>query len=155
MLTAVTALIIIVADQATKWAATGALRSAPGRKIAVIERFFYLTLVHNRGAAFGIFPRQGFLFIILSVATIAILLVCYRRFFASGAVARLTGGLILGGAAGNLIDRLRFDHVVDFLDFQFGSYHWPAFNIADSAICVGVALLIARTLFSKDNRARS
>ncbi|MFH1038281.1 MAG: signal peptidase II [PVC group bacterium] len=155
MLTAVTALIIIIADQAAKWAAAGALRSAPGRKIAVIERFFYLTLVHNRGAAFGIFPRQGFLFIILSVITIAVLLIFYRRFFASGAIARLAGGLILGGAAGNLIDRVRFDHVVDFLDFQFGSYHWPAFNIADSAICVGVALLIARTLFSKDNRARA
>ncbi len=155
MLTAVTALIIILADQATKFMAAGALQAVPCRKTAVIENFFYFTLVHNRGAAFGIFPRQSFLFIILSLVTISLLLLFYRRLFASGKIARIAGGLILGGAVGNLIDRIRFDHVVDFLDFQFGTYHWPAFNVADSAICIGVALLIVIAVFGKDKLTHS
>ncbi|MDP8215115.1 MAG: signal peptidase II [Candidatus Euphemobacter frigidus] len=150
MLAAITALVIIMADQALKLAATGALMDAPGRKIMVIDRFFYLTLVHNRGAAFGIFPRQNLLFIILSILTISLLLIFYRRLFSRGHLPQISAGLILGGAVGNLIDRFRFDHVVDFLDFQFGSYHWPAFNLADSAICIGVALLIGVVLFGKE-----
>jgi len=149
MLTAIISLVVVVADQVTKWAATDTLLAAPGRKIMVIDRFFYLTLVHNRGAAFGMFPRQNILFIVLSLVTISVLLIFYRHLFSESSPARIAGGLILGGAVGNLIDRFRFDHVVDFLDFQFGSYHWPAFNIADSAICVGVTLLIVLVLFGK------
>ena len=150
MLTAVISLVVIVADQVTKWAATDTLLSTPGRKIIVIDRFFYLTLVHNRGAAFGILPRQNILFLVLSLVTISVLLIFYRRLFTGSRLARIAGGLILGGAIGNLIDRFRFDYVVDFLDFQFGSYHWPAFNLADSAICVGAALLIGLVLFGSE-----
>ena len=152
MLTAIISLVILVADQVTKWVATDTLLSVPGRKIMVIDRFFYLTLVYNRGAAFGIFPRQNILFIVLSLVTISVLLIFYRHLFAGSSLARIAGGLILGGAVGNLIDRFRFDYVVDFLDFQFGSYHWPAFNIADSAICVGVTLLIVLVVFGREKR---
>jgi len=146
MLTGIIALVIIIADQITKWWAIDLLSSG---KIAIIDDFFYLTLVYNSGAAFGIFPGQKILFIVLSLLTIAVLIFFYRRFFSSSILGRITGGLILGGAVGNLIDRFRFNYVVDFLDLQFGSYHWPAFNVADSAICVGVTILIGLVLFGK------
>lgn len=152
MLTAITALFIIVADQVSKWAAIDILSAEPGERIVLIKRFFALTLVYNPGAAFGILPQYNHLFVILSILTVAGLLIFFRSFFAAARISRLAGGLILGGAIGNLIDRLRYQKVVDFFDFQFGNYHWPAFNIADSAICVGVALLLAAVLFGKVGR---
>ena len=146
MLTGIIALVIIIADQISKWWMIDILSSG---KVTVIDDFFYLTLVYNRGAAFGIFPGRNYLFIILSIVTIAVLIFFYRSFFSGSSMARISGGLILGGAVGNLIDRFRFNHVVDFLDFKFGSYHWPAFNVADSAICVGVTILIVIVLLPK------
>lgn len=165
MLTAVLALLIVGCDQASKFAASRLLN--PGQSLPVIDRFFYLTLVHNRGMAFGLFPRQNALFLLLSLLTIFLLLLFYRRLFSQGRLFQAAAGLILGGAGGNLIDRVRHSYVVDFLDFDFfdiniapfrilffyfPGYHlerWPAFNIADSAICVGVALLIGLALFRK------
>ena len=152
-LTAAVALVIILADQVTKLTVTGFLKDLPGRTFTVIQSFFYLRLVHNRGAAFGIGNDYGLLFTFLSLVTVAVLIIFYRRFFARSVLSRVAGGLILGGAVGNLIDRIfrgeafLNGYVVDFLDFQFGSYHWPAFNLADSAICVGVGILILITLF--------
>lgn len=155
MLTAIIALIVLAADQVAKWAAIEILSAEPGGRIVVIERFFAFTLIHNPGAAFGILPRFNHLFVILSILTVAVLLAFFRTFFAAGRLTRIGAGLILGGAVGNLIDRFRFKQVIDFLDFQFGNYHWPAFNIADSAICVGVALLIAAVLFGKSGKVDS
>ncbi len=154
MLTALLALIIVLSDQASKFFISRALLSAPRRSLTVIENFFSLTLVYNRGGVFGLFPEQNTLFIVLSFLTIVglVALLLRRRFFPPGIVTRFAGGLLLGGAVGNLIDRLRYDCVVDFLDFQFGGYHWPAFNLADSAICVGVAFLIGLTFFHKNKR---
>ncbi len=153
MLTAIIALAVIAADQVTKWAAIDILSAEPGEKIVVIERFFAFHLIHNSGAAFGILPGFNNLFIVLSILTVAVLLVFSRSIFAGTRTSRVAAGLILGGAVGNLIDRIRFEQVVDFLDFQFGDYHWPAFNIADSAICVGVALLVAAVIFGQSGRA--
>ncbi len=154
MLTVLLALIIVLSDQASKFFISRALLSVPRRSLTVIENFFSLTLVHNRGGVFGLFPKQNNLFVVLSLLTIVGLtaLLLHRRFFPPGRVTRIAGGLILGGAVGNLIDRLRHDYVVDFLDFQFGGYHWPAFNLADSSICVGVAFLIGLTFFHKNKR---
>ncbi len=149
MLTAVIALAIVAADQASKWAAIEILSAEPGNRIVVIENFFALTLVYNPGAAFGIFPGFNQLFIVLSIITVVLLLVFFRTFFSGGRLSRAAGGLIIGGAVGNLIDRFRFSQVVDFFDFQFGDYRWPAFNIADSAIVVGVVLLAAAVLLAK------
>lgn len=149
MLTGLVALAVIIADQVTKWAATVNLSSG---RITVVDEFFYLTLVYNRGAAFGLFPGRNVLFIVLSLLTVVVLLLFYRRFFSVGLVGKISGGLILGGAIGNLIDRFRFNYVVDFLDFQFGAYHWPAFNIADSSISVGVTILILSLLLSKKKK---
>ncbi len=152
MLTAVTALVIIAADQVSKWAMIEILSAEPARQIVVIRDFFALTLVYNPGAAFGILPRFNHLFILLSLLTVAVLLIFFKTLFAAGRLSRVAAGLILGGAVGNLIDRFRFKNVVDFFDFQFGSYHWPAFNVADSAICVGVALLLIAILFGKSGQ---
>lgn len=154
MVTALVGISIAIFDQLTKWAASSYLSGLPGQTDPVIEGFFSLRLVHNRGAAFGIFPRQNLLFIALSLVTIILLLVYYKKFFSRILPSRISAGLILGGAAGNLLDRifrgpgLFRGHVVDFLDFQFGDYHWPAFNLADSAICVGVGILVFVTVFS-------
>ncbi len=156
-LTAAVAVITVLADQISKLAAIDFLRDLPANTAVVIDGFFYLRLIHNRGAAFGIGSDYGLVFLFLALATIAVLIVFYRRFFSHSIFSRTAGGLILGGAVGNLLDRIfrgenLFDgYVVDFLDFQFGSYHWPAFNLADSAICVGVGILILITLFSPDS----
>ena len=154
MLTALLALIVLLSDQASKFFISRALLSAPRRSLTVIENFFSLTLVYNRGGVFGLFPERNTLFVILSFLTIVGLaaLLLQRRFFPPGRLTRIAGGLILGGAIGNLIDRLRYNYVVDFLDFQFGDYHWPAFNLADSAICVGVVFLIGLAFFRKEER---
>lgn len=149
MLTALTALAIVIADQASKWAAVEVLSAEPGNRIVIIENFFALTLVYNPGAAFGLFPGANHLLIGLSILTVVIILVFFRTIFPEGRISRVAAGLIIGGAVGNLIDRFRFQQVVDFLDFQFRGYHWPAFNIADSAIVAGVVLLAAAILLGK------
>jgi len=138
--TAVISLVLIIADQATKLLADGLLPGRPSRP--VIDGFFYLTLVYNQGIAFGFFPRYSRLFIFLSLVTIAAIALFYRKVFSQGKAYQAAGGLILGGAIANLVDRIIYGHVVDFLDFRLGAYRWPAFNLADSAICVGVGLLL-------------
>ena len=140
----VVSLAILLFDQVTKAmiAATIPLHSS----ISVIEGFFDLTHVKNRGAAFGLFAT-----IDSPMRTVLLHGVAFGVFFAvltyamksSVAWTRLQVGLslILGGALGNLVDRVRFGSVTDFLDFYVGSHRWPAFNVADSAITIGVCLL--------------
>jgi len=137
-------LLVLLLDQLTKWWAQDFL--SRGRAVEVVGGFFRLHLVKNPGAAFGIFPHRPSLFIILSLLIIGGVVYYYRRVLSRGPMLKAAVGLVLGGAVGNLIDRLRFSHVIDFLDFYLGPHHWPAFNVADSAICVGVGLLILATL---------
>lgn len=124
--------------------------------IEIIPGFFHLTFIRNTGAAFGILSgqpaiwRQVFFISVVLAALVAIYLM-YRRFDRESRLYGLGLGLIAGGAVGNLIDRVRFGSVVDFLDFFIGAYHWPAFNVADSAITVGVGLLVVHTLFLENN----
>ena len=117
----------------------------------VLPGFFNLTYLTNNGAAFSILAgqpalwRQTFFIGAASVALVLILIV--RRGYASqSGWYNLALALIAGGAIGNLIDRIRLGHVIDFLDFHVGASHWPAFNVADSAITVGVVLFILRNL---------
>lgn len=122
--------------------------------VAVIPGFFHLTHVQNSGAAFGLFAEsnaQWKLGALVSFSVIALVIVSALLWKHSHAMTTTTIGLslILGGATGNLWDRLVSGHVVDFLDFYIGSYHWPAFNVADSAIVVGAVLLVAEILFAK------
>lgn len=149
-LAAGTALVVLILDQLTKAAALRQL--LPGTAVRVVDGFFSLTLVMNPGLAFGMLSSTPtawrWIVALLSMGALAVLAVVGARLLGSGGwPARLALGLIFGGAVGNLIDRGRFGAVVDFLDFYWRGYHWPAFNVADSAISVGVALLALRILW--------
>jgi signal peptidase II len=114
--------------------------------IPVIPNFFQLVHVRNTGAAFGIGANAGSRIVpmLLNAGAIAVFCVVVVYALRSAVTDRVlqTGlHLILGGAVGNLLDRFRFGYVVDFLDVYVGNHHWPAFNVADSAICIGIALL--------------
>ena len=130
-------------DQLSKWAIIRSFE--PGATLPLFPPVLSLTYVQNTGAAFGLFKGQHTLFIVLSVCVIAWV---GRQLATPGAVhgvARWALALILGGASGNLIDRVRLGYVIDFLDLHW----WPVFNIGDSAITVGVTWLILRSLFAK------
>ncbi|MDH4230009.1 MAG: signal peptidase II [Nitrospirota bacterium] len=138
-------LLLVALDQITKWWITGALMLNQSRP--VVPGFFSLTLVHNPGAAFGLFADSGaalrtaFLGAV-SVLAVVLLTVFYLRTSATDRAARAAALLVIGGAIGNLVDRVRFGKVVDFLDVFVGTWHWPAFNVADSCITVGIALFL-------------
>ncbi len=124
-------------------------------RVPVIEGFFYLTHVRNTGAAFGLFQdspaaiRLTF-FIGISIGAVALIIQFLRKLAPGDRLSALALGLILGGAIGNLIDRIRLGEVVDFLHFDlWGGYSWPDFNVADSAIVVGVGLLALELLASE------
>lgn len=118
-----------------------------GDTVAIIPGFFSLTYVRNRGGAFGLFSdlpeawRVTF-FVIFAVATVAALVWMLRSTPRSDVLQRFAITSVIGGAGGNLYDRLRYGEVIDFLDVYVGDWHWPAFNVADSFISVGVVLLL-------------
>jgi len=124
---------------------------------AVIANFFDITYVRNSGAAFGLFASvdSSLKAVVLNaVAVLVFFVVSAYALRTSHKSVRLQTGfaLILGGAVGNLLDRVRFGFVVDFLDFSIAGHHWPAFNVADSAICVGVGLLFLDMLRSEEEK---
>ncbi len=139
------AAITLICDQTTKYVVVRMF--SLGEVLPVVEGFFNLTLHYNPGAAFGLMAglpdgvRQLTLAVTTAVALACIVYFLARNLFENG-WGRAGIGLILGGAIGNICDRLRLGQVVDFLDFYVGGYHWPAFNVADSAICAGVAILL-------------
>ena len=136
---------VVLLDQATK--ALVMDRFAMFELLPVIPGLFDLTYLTNTGAAFGMLAgaksvwRQVF-FVGVAVAAIGVMVFSYRQFRRQGRIFVHAIGLIAGGAVGNLIDRLRFGAVVDFLYFHIGTHYWPAFNVADSAITIGVGLFI-------------
>lgn len=136
------AALIVVVDQLTKLAVTRSLTY--GQSIAVTP-FFDLVLVFNPGAAFSFLSDasgwQRWFFVVLALAISVWLVVLLRR-HAAEKLLPVALALILGGAIGNVIDRVLFGAVIDFLYFHLGKYYWPAFNVADSAISIGVALMI-------------
>lgn len=147
-----TAIVVIFADQWTKMLAIEALRPyEPTEVLAVLN----WTLAFNTGAAFSFLDSAGgwqkSFFASFSGVMSIILLVWLFRLPKSARGMSIALGLILGGAIGNLIDRLRIGHVVDFIDVHYKHHHWPIFNIADSAICVGAVLLILLTLCEDRN----
>ena len=146
------ALAVVIVDQLTKlWIMT---TFALHQQQNIIPGFFNLVYVTNTGAAFGFLAgsktwlRQAF-FVTVSIAALIVIVFAYGHLKKQARIFVYALGLIAGGALGNLIDRLRFGSVVDFLDFYLGSYHWPAFNAADSAITVGVALFLLGTLLQQ------
>lgn len=137
---------IFIIDQMTKWWIVFDVMAAP-KTIAVFPSF-NLVMGWNRGVSFGMFdgesPLNKWLLIILALTVVTVLLVWLKR-----AENRLVGfalGLIIGGAFGNITDRIHFGAVADFLDFYIGAYHWPAFNVADAGITVGAVILVLDSL---------
>lgn len=140
---------VVVLDQLTKTVVLGYL--APGMHVDLIPGLLTLTLVMNPGLAFGLLGGVPmgwrWLVALLSLVALAVLARVALRVLPGGSrLDQLAVGLIFGGAVGNLLDRVRFGAVVDFVDVHFHGYHWPAFNAADSAITVGVVLLAIRLL---------
>jgi signal peptidase II len=158
-------LIVILADQLTKWwALEGFLREDSTAALNFFEwftsserlpfggvyvlPFFNLVMVWNEGISFGLLNGLGETALILSVMSIAISIGLGTWMFKTdSAFIRYTLAIIIGGAIGNVLDRLRFGAVADFLDIHVMGYHWPAFNLSDSAITLGVALLLIDTIF--------
>ena len=139
--------LVIVLDQLSKFRILAALR--PGQSVEVLP-FFNLALVFNPGAAFSFLSDAGgwqrWFFVVLALAVSGWLTLLIRQ-HAVERLLPLAAAMILGGALGNVIDRIRFGAVVDFLDVHAAGWHWPAFNVADAAISLGVALLIWQQLF--------
>ncbi len=130
--------LVIIVDRFAKFLAFNNLLE--GQSIGVVPKIFHITLVLNTGAAFGLFKEKNQFFIVSSLIVIALIFL-YASLDKERDIFKLSAlGLIMGGAIGNLIDRLLFGYIIDFLDFRV----WPVFNIADSAITVGSLLLVSR-----------
>ena len=138
---------VIALDQLTKWLAE---RLLPLHEPVALMPMLNLTLMHNEGAAFSLLADAGgwqrWLFAAFALLVTIVLVVWLLRLDARERMTAAALALLIGGAVGNLIDRLRTGRVVDFIDVYYGDWHWPAFNIADSAITIGVALLLIETL---------
>jgi len=147
------ALSVLLLDQISKWLAINHLE--PNQILSIIPGFFNLVFVKNRGMAFGILSqsRSGLSYYFLIATTIlAIGVILFFSYWAKRKEKWLTIGLslILGGAIGNLIDRVRLGYVIDFLDFFLKGYHWPAFNVADSGVTAGTFWLLIHIIVGKN-----
>jgi signal peptidase II len=149
---AVVAGLVVLTDQITK---TLILQYLPyHQSITVIAGFFDITHIHNPGGAFGLMANMGetlrtLVFLLASSLAVGLIFYFYMKTPPSNAFLGVGFALIFGGAIGNLIDRVRLGIVVDFIDIYIGDFHWPAFNIADSAITVGIAIFGYHLLFKK------
>ncbi|RJX30050.1 MAG: signal peptidase II [Desulfurivibrio sp.] len=145
--------LIIAADQLTKWLIMSRFGLYEIKEI--VPGFFNLTYLHNTGAAFGLLANANpawrpYFFIGVAVLALVFVFFAFRQYRHRSAGYLFAFAFIGGGAVGNLIDRVRFGSVVDFLDFYVSTYHWPAFNVADSAIVVGVGLFLLTSLLDRD-----
>lgn len=151
------ALLVLVPDQITKWLVQ--LHLGANESYPVVPGFLDLVHVSNLGAAFGFLNTtditwQRTLFVAVTLLAVAVISYMLAK-AGDGETFLVCGlGLILGGALGNLVDRVRFGHVVDFLDFHVGEWHWPAFNVADTGITLGAACLILSLYRKKPHVSR-
>jgi signal peptidase II len=145
---------VILLDQTTKWIASAWLGS---HTQYALFSWFNFALAHNTGAAFsflsGASGWQRWFFIALSVVVSVLIMVWLRRLKPAEHWTAAALGLILGGAIGNLIDRIAYGHVVDFIQWHYGQYYWPTFNVADSAITIGATILVVHGLFFRERDA--
>ena len=145
------ALMVVILDQTSKWAVLN--RLPYGSSVPVIGDIVYFTTVRNPGGAFGMFQSSAGILTVITLATVIGITIVVRRRNAVPALAGIALALLLGGSVGNLIDRVRFGHVVDFIDL-YGRF-WPVFNVADSAITVGIIVLACYFLFVEGRRSDS
>jgi signal peptidase II len=143
-------LLVIALDQLTKWLASDWLSL---HEVIEVMPSVNMTLAHNYGAAFSFLAGAGgwqrWFFIGLALLVSLVLTIWLKKLKPTAKLEAISIALILGGAVGNVIDRFIYGYVIDFIDVYYQSYHWPAFNIADSAICVGAVLLIIDSFRSK------
>lgn len=143
--------LVIVLDQVSKWWMVSWLSLY---ETVAIMPYFNLTMAHNHGAAFSFLAQAGgwqrWFFIGLAAVISVVLLIWLARLKPAAKLEAISLSLILGGAIGNVIDRILYGYVIDFLDVYVGTSHWPAFNIADSAICIGAVLLILDSFKPED-----
>lgn len=140
---------IVILDQLTKFWAVNTLKD--GRTITIIPNFFRLVYVENFGAAFGILQNKRWIFVIISIIVIlAIVLLLLRNYSKLNPFVKISLAVLLGGAIGNFIDRIRLGYVVDFLSFRlFNAYEFPVFNIADVFIVIGTFLIFVLVMLDK------
>ncbi len=144
--------LVLLLDQLTK---AVVLTTMPlYNSITVFPGFFSITHIHNPGGAFGFLANQNpdirrIVFLVVSSLAMCLIFYFYKTTPRSHSMLATGFALIFGGAAGNLIDRIRFGSVVDFLDVYIGSHHWPAFNVADSSISIGMGIFVFHLLFRK------
>jgi signal peptidase II len=146
------ALIVVIIDQLTKWLVVKNMEIR--ESIPIIDDFFYLTSHRNTGAAWGILAGKMVFFYIITTIVIGVIIYYIRQFASESKLMGLSLALILGGAIGNFIDRLFRKEVVDFLDVYIGSYDYPIFNVADSALVVGVILILIGTFLDEKKKGR-
>lgn len=148
--------IIVIIDQYSKYLAGKFLK--PGESVTIIKDYFDFSLVMNPGMAFGLLsgmPSFVTNVIVISLSILAVVGFTYFYrviFIGENYAGKISFGLIIGGAIGNLIDRIRIQAVIDFIDIHYKGYHWPAFNIADSAVTCAMLLLAWRILIKKEDR---
>jgi len=150
---ALIAVTVAALDQLTKWLVVRSI--SPDETRVVISGFFSLVNWHNTGAAWGIFQRSNLALTAISLLTILGLYLFRHSFPLNRPGPRIALGLIVGGIIGNLIDRIRVEAVTDFLSFSIGQHYWPAFNVADSAIFIGVTLYIIMSWRRGDTTEKS
>ncbi|GEM03499.1 lipoprotein signal peptidase [Halolactibacillus miurensis] len=150
----VIAVVMIIIDQWTKYLVIENMTI--GESIPIIDNIFYLTSHRNPGAAWGILQGQMWFFYVITLIVVGIIIYYIEHYAKTNRLLGISLGLVLGGAIGNFIDRVRFQEVVDFLDVYIFSYDYPIFNVADSSLVVGVILIGIITLFEevrKDKKA--
>jgi signal peptidase II len=144
--------LVVLIDQLTKALIIGSLPLYAS--ISVVPGFFNITHIHNPGGAFGFLADsssevRGVIFLFVSFVAVGLIFWLYRKTPDTHPWLSAGFALVFGGAIGNLIDRMRFGKVVDFLDVYIGNLHWPAFNVADSAISVGIGIFVVHMMFKK------
>ena len=144
---------IAVLDQFTKHLTQANI--AYGDCIPVIPGFFSLSHIHNTGAAWGMLQGHNRWLIVLSFVMLIVVIAFRRHFFTGSRLSQAAAGLIVGVIVGNLVDRIRLGYVVDFLDFLFWGHPFPAFNVADSSICIGVGLYMIYQFKSQEQSVPS
>jgi signal peptidase II len=148
-------LVGLLADQATKIYIDRSMRLFDS--ISIVDNFFHITYVRNKGAAFSFLSDASWrlpFFITVSIFAALVILIAFRKLRDDQKLAQTSLAMIFSGALGNLIDRIRLGEVIDFLDAHWYRHHWPAFNVADSLICVGV-LLLAIDMILEEKRQKT
>ena len=145
-----TAVAVYIADQVSKALVVTALE--PGESFNVLSDFVRIWYVQNTGAAFSLFPGAIWLFLPVTLLALVMIGYFFRSFRGRGPAIHIVLGVILGGTLGNLTDRLRLGYVVDFISVGIGEWRFPTFNVADSAVVVGIGLLVAYLTFADGRR---